>query len=235
MRIVLCTCGGAPGNAVLERLRASPRVTLAGVLLSTRILSPRYGLVRGAWKIYRRTGLRYALYLGMAVAPRLPPLAVPVLRSARVNDEPDAIQRLSPDLIVSAYFNQLFSEPLAALARHGMVNIHPSLLPEYRGVDPVFYARLRDAPSLGASIHRVSPEIDRGNILAQRRLPMLPRESVLAATTRMYGEGAGLLLETLDAIAAGEQGTPQAPGGEYFSWPGRAEVAALRRKGVRLV
>jgi methionyl-tRNA formyltransferase len=235
VRIVLCTSGGRPAAAVLERLLGSPQVELAGILHSTRILHPGYGPLRGAWEQYRLSGLAYTLYLGAAVAP--PPRArgVPVLRSRDVNRERAWLERLAPDLVVSAFFNQRIGEPVAAIARHGAVNIHPSLLPALKGVDPVFYARLRDSPQLGVSVHRVTAALDGGNLLAQKELPVLAGESVLAATARLYGEGAGLLLDALEAIAAGASGAPQTGAGSYFSWPGRAQVAELRRKGVRLI
>jgi methionyl-tRNA formyltransferase len=220
---------------VLERLFDSHRVELAAVLLSTRVFHPGYGVLRGAWEHYRRSGLAYAIYLARAVAPRLRARGVPVLRSRNINRDRALIERLSPDLLLSAFFNHVIGEPVAAAARYGAVNIHPSMLPSLKGVDPVFYARLRGCPSLGASVHRVTRVLDSGNVLAQKEFPVLPRESVLGATVRLYGEGAGLLLESLDAIAAGAPGAPQLGDGSYFSWPSRAEVADLRRKGVRLV
>lgn len=235
MRIVLCTSGGAPAAAVLERLLASPRVEFAAILLSTRVFHPGYGLLRGAWEHYRRSGLAYALYLARAVAPRLRAHGVPVLRSRNINRDRALIERLSPDLLLSAFFNHIIGEPVAAAARYGAVNIHPSMLPSLKGVDPVFHARLRGSSSLGVSLHRVTPALDGGNVFAQKELPLLPRESILDATVRLYGEGAGLLLGSLDAIGAGAPGTPQAGDGSYFSWPSRGEVAELRRKGVRLV
>ncbi len=207
---------------------------LAGILLSTRVLHPRYSFLRGAWEHYRKSGLAYTLYLGMAVAPRLRARGVPVLRSESINRDCAAIERLAPDLLVSAFFNHIIGEPAVAAARYGAVNIHPALLPVFKGVDPVFYARLMDSPVLGVSVHRVTPELDGGNVLAQKKFDVLPRESVLAGTTRLFDAGAGLLLESLDAIAAGASGAPQTGEGSYFSWPSRAQVSALRRKGVRL-
>lgn len=235
VRIALCTSGGYPAAAVLERLLASSRLQLAGIVHSTRILSPRYGFLRGVWELYRRSGARYTLYLGLASAPRLRAGGVPVLRTRNINENKELIERLAPDLLVSAFFNQRIGQQLAAIPRWGAVNIHPSLLPAFRGVDPVFFAKLRGSPALGVSVHRISPELDRGNILSQKEFPSVPRESVLAGTTRLYRAGAELLIDSLDAIVAGASGTPQADGGNYDSWPSRAQVAELRRKGVRLV
>lgn len=235
VRIVLCTSGGFPAAAVLERLLASPRARLAGIVHSTRVLSPRYGFLRGAWEQYRRSGARYTLYLGLASAARLRAGGVPVLRTRNINENMEFIERLAPDLLVSAFFNQRIGEQLAAIPRCGAVNIHPSLLPAFRGVDPVFYAKLRGSPALGVSVHRISPALDRGNILSQKEFPAVPRESVLAATTRLYERGAALLVESLDRIAAGDPGIAQTEAGDCDSWPTRRQVAALGQKGVPLV
>jgi methionyl-tRNA formyltransferase len=218
VRAVLCTSGGRPGAAVLQTLRANG-VDVAGVVLSTRVLSPRYGFVRGAWEQYRRSGLRYTIYLGMATLGRIDGFP-----TRDINQNVDQIAAHRPNLIVSAFFNQRIGDAITALAP--TLNIHPSLLPAFKGVDPVFYARLRGAP-LGVTVHRVAPELDAGDIVAQEAHD--PGGSVLASTVALYARGAQLLLDTL-----GAPGRSQGSAGNYDSWPTRADVAALRRKGVRL-
>lgn len=232
MRAVLCTNGGLPGAAALRSLRSSGRIEIAGIVNSTRILSPRYGFLRGAWEQYRLSGLRYTVYLGCTVHAPVPRHGLPAFSTRDINGAPARafIERLAPELIVSAFFNQRMGEAVRAIAP--AVNLHPALLPAFKGVDPVFYSRLRGAP-LGVTLHRVSPELDAGDILAQRAAAELPGESVLGATVRLFALGAQLLADSLEAIRAG--GTPQAGAGSYDSWPARAEVAALRRKGVSLV
>lgn len=236
MRAVLCTSGGAPGRRVLEKLAASGAVEVVGVMRSTRVLSARYGYVRGAWEQIRRSGLRYACYLGCAMLRGASARGVPVIATRDVN-RPEGLgflERLAPDLLVSAFFNQRIGEALVAIPRFGALNIHPSLLPALKGADPVFYARLRGA-ALGVTLHRIAPELDCGAIIAQAALSVPGRESVLATTARLYARGAELLLESLEAVRAGEPGAPQRGAGEYDSWPRRDEVSALRQKGVSLV
>ena len=218
MRVVLCTSGGRPGAAVLRTLRNNG-VEITGIVVSTRILSPRYGFLRGAWEQCRRSGLRYTTYLGLLSLGRMDGF-----RTTDINQHADQIAAHRPDLVVSAFFNQRIGGTITALAP--TLNIHPSLLPQFKGVDPVFYARLRGAP-LGVTVHRVSPELDSGDILAQQAYD--PGGSVLASTVALYARGAQLLLDTL-----GQPARPQSGSGNYDSWPTRADVAALRRKGVRL-
>ena len=218
MRIVLCTMGGLPGAAVLRILRGSPAIEVAGVVRSTRLDSLRH---------LRRSGLRYSAYLG---ALMLRPLraGVPVHATRDANDAATTafIERLAPELVVTAFFNQRLERP--------GVNLHPALLPALRGVDPVFYARLLGGAPLGVTLHRLVREFDAGPIVAQREVEILAGESVLAATVRLYEEGARLLVERLADIRAGVA-RPQAGAPSYYSWPTRAQVAELRGKGVSLV
>jgi methionyl-tRNA formyltransferase len=203
---------------VLAALRASPAVEIVGVLRSSRI---------EAWRRYRASGLAYAFYLGCLMARRLHTEGIPILSTADVNGAHARafVDRLAPDLLVSAFFNQKIDTALPA------VNIHPSLLPAFKGVDPVFHARLAAAP-LGVTVHRISPQLDAGDVVAQREILFGEEKSVLHMTERLYAEGARLLIESLPAI---ERATPQSGPGSYDSWPSRAQVAALRAKGVRLV
>jgi methionyl-tRNA formyltransferase len=229
IRAVLCTSGGRPGAAVLKTLRASGRIQVVGLVISTRILSPRYGPLRGAWEQYRRSGWRYTAYLAAASFAPMPVANLPRMYTREINSDATCtfIAQLKPDVIVSAFFNQRIHEVITALAPSAL-NIHPSLLPAFKGVDPVFYALLRDAP-LGVTVHRIAPDLDSGDIIAQRRLEHIPGASVLSETVVLYTEGASLLVESLGMPAGLQVGS-----GNYDSWPTRAEVAALRRKGIRL-
>jgi methionyl-tRNA formyltransferase len=227
MKLVLCTSGGASGAAVLRQLLQSKEIQVAGVVRSTRVLRTRYGFLRGALEQWRRSGLAYTAYLGCALLPRLPLAGLPVHATRDVNDAASRafIERLAPDLVVTAFFNQRVG------AWTQGVNLHPSLLPALRGTDPVFRALLRGERRLGVTLHRLAPELDAGDIVAQREAPLVEGESVLGATVRLYALGARLLVESLPKI---NSGSPQPPSSDYASWPTREEVARLRSKGVRL-
>ena len=239
VRVLLCTSGGLHGASVLRRLAASPRVRLAGIVRSTRVLRVRYGLAQGAWTQCRLSGVRYAAYLGLAVGARFAPCTddVPRLATRDLNarDGERFVERVGPDLLVSAFFNQRIGKAIAELPRLGAVNIHPSLLPAFRGADPVFHAMLRGVSRSGVTIHRLAPEFDAGTVIAQRAMAFTPGDSVLRATARLFAGGTELLLESLDGIAAGAAGAAQRGHANYDSWPNPAQVNALRRKGVPLV
>jgi methionyl-tRNA formyltransferase len=252
LRIVLCTSGGLPGALVLDRLLASPRIEIAGLVLSSRVRRADDGFLGGALAYVRRSGIAYAAYLWSStsladlllrfsppgpVSRRAAQRAIPVWATRRVNDAAshDFIRARSPDLLVAAFFNQRIAEDIARIPRLGAVNIHPSALPDFKGVDPVFFAMLRGAPALGVTVHRISPEWDAGEILRREIVPGEAGESVLHATARLYARGAALVTQALGDLEAGTPGTTQSGEGCYDSWPSRSDVAALARKGVALV
>ncbi|HWS12886.1 MAG TPA: formyltransferase family protein [Rhodocyclaceae bacterium] len=251
-RAVLCTSGGLPGALVLGRLLRCPSLQVAGIVHSTRILRAEHGFLRGAWAQYRLSGAAYTLYLWCAtsladwlsnrgpqksVAALASKRGIPVLKTRDVNAAAgrDFVAATKPDLLVSAFFNQRLSPALLGIPRVAALNIHPSLLPDYRGVDPVFYSMLRRAPGFGVTLHHLTPELDAGNILVQAEVPVEPASSVLRTTAVLYARGAGLLAGRLPKIATGDPGTPQAAGGCYDSWPTRDQVRRLRAGGTALV
>jgi methionyl-tRNA formyltransferase len=139
----------------------------------------------------------------------------------------------APDLLVSAFFNQRLRPPALSLAKLACVNIHPSLLPEAKGVDPVFQTLLQGAP-LGVTVHFMTAELDAGRILVQRPVSAPAGASVFEATAACFRDGADLLVAAIERIALGARGQPQNGAGSYQSWPTPAEVAALRARGGAL-
>ncbi|APV50840.1 hypothetical protein BWI17_14780 [Betaproteobacteria bacterium GR16-43] len=249
LRVVLCTSGGLAGSLVLDRLLRAERFTVAAIVLSSRILRPGQGLVSGAREYVRRCGLAYAAYVACSsmlsdralaqasVAGRARREAIALLETDRIN-APESLAFLAkakPDLLVSAFFNQRIGPGALAAAPLGGLNIHPGALPRFRGVDPVFRAWLEEAPTLEASVHRVSAEFDAGALLGNVEVAAVAGESLLRATARTYAAGAARLVGLADAIAERVPGRAQDEGAaRYDSWPTREEVARLRGRGVAL-
>jgi hypothetical protein len=250
LRTVLCTCGGLYGALVLRRLRACDRLEICAVVRSTRVLDPRFGFLRGAAAQVRRSGIAYSLYLWCATtladwlcalggagavphhssAPR-----VSVLTTRNLNDAEGQrfLAKCAPDLLVSAFFNQRLDAATLAVPTRGCLNIHPSLLPDDKGVDPVFQAILRGAPELGVTVHFMSPELDAGRIVAQRSIERRAAWSVFEATAVLFREGAELLAAAIGPVECGATGSPQSGAGSYQSWPTSQELRNFRaRRGV---
>jgi methionyl-tRNA formyltransferase len=251
LRVVLCTRGGLYGALVLRRLRACDRLEVCGIVRSSRMFDPSFGFLRGSLAYLRRSGIAYSLYLWCAttladvlcgVAPigqvpmRTRAGGVRVHTTRNVND-PEALRFLTdcaPDLLVSAFFDQRLQEGALAVASYGCVNIHPSLLPLFRGVDPVLQARLATART-GVSVHYMTPTLDAGALLAQQSLVNSESASIFSATARSFGAGAALLAGVIEQVARKEAGIPQEAPGTYQSWPSRADIRALRRHKAALI
>ncbi len=139
-----------------------------------------------------------------------------------------------PDLLVSAFFDQRLQEAALAIPSHGCVNIHPSMLPSFKGVDPVLQARLQQA-GLGVTVHHMTPRLDAGEILAQRSTAVREGASLFETTAVLFREGAELLETQIGRLDRRECGTPQDTPGSYQSWPSRAEVRALHALGGALI
>ena len=248
LRTVFCTRGGLYAARVLERLTRCEAIELCGIVRSERILEARFGFRRGALALIRRCGLAYALYLwcvttladsfgASRAAAWAPGRSVPVLVTRDINTPAGLgfLARRSPDLLVSAFFDQRLGAAALEVPTLGGVNIHPSLLPEFRGVDPVLQARLARVDSLGVTLHWMTSGLDEGPILAQQALALPPRASVLEATAALFAAGAELLAASVGRIAQRDPGTPQRAAGSYQSWPTPAEVHALRERGIPLL
>jgi methionyl-tRNA formyltransferase len=251
LRTVFCTCGGLYGALVLNRLRASPHLEICGIVRSSRVLDPRFGFLRGAIEQIRRSGLAYALYLwctttladglcalsGLGKPPRPGDAAPRRLTTRDLNDREGRafLAACAPDLLVSSFFNQRFRSETLAVPTLACLNIHPSLLPDAKGVDPVFQSLLHGGPPLGVTVHFMNPQFDAGRILVQQPVEARPGASVFELTALLYRTGAELLASAVLRVAAGERGTAQSGPGTYQSWPTAAETAALRRRGGALL
>src|SRR5262249_21681964 len=107
---------------------------------------------------------------------------VEVYRSANINDAEGLAQlaRWTPDLIISTNFSHYIGEKVRGSSRVGTWNLHKSLLPNYRGMAPSFYALLNQETKVGATLHRVAKGFDTGDILCQVEVPIAEGDSVEA-------------------------------------------------------
>jgi methionyl-tRNA formyltransferase len=252
LRTVFCTRGGLFGALVLHRLRSCERIEICGIVRSTRQFHPSYGFLRGALEYIRRSGLLYSLYLFCAttfadLVCALSPIGcvplgrrsrrIPLFATSNIND-PAGLQFLrecQPDLLISAFFDQRFQEPALGIPALACLNVHPSLLPSFKGVDPVLQANVQRARPLGVTVHYMTPALDAGNILVQQAVRTPDQASVFEGTALLYREGAELLASSFDRVQRGDTGCPQGAEGSYQSWPTRAELRELRKVGGALI
>ena len=142
-------------------------------------------------------GLRTAHSPLKAAALRL---RVPVVQPERLAG--DLFNDVQADAGVVAAYGQLIPRGLLGRLPHGMLGVHPSLLPKYRGAAPIAWALLNGDPRTGVTIFRLNERMDAGDILSQRVVAIEPEEHAEAHTQRLAMLGAQGLVEALDAIAA---------------------------------
>lgn len=104
---------------------------------------------------------------------------------------------LKPDLIVVAAFSQILSKKILDIPKYGCINVHPSLLPKYRGPSPIQYAILNGDKETGTTIILMDEKMDSGPILTQRKTEIKIKETALEFHGRLAHLGSELLIETL--------------------------------------
>ncbi len=124
-----------------------------------------------------------------------------------------SLRALRPDLVVLAAYGKILPGEFLRVAPLGALNVHPSLLPRFRGAVPVQAAILAGEAETGATLFVMDEGIDTGPIVARRAIPLRGDERAPALTARLFELSAELALETLPAYARGEIAPqPQPPG-----------------------
>ena len=170
-------------------------------LLTLRNTDERYGPVAQTSELLR------------AAAPELD-----VLVPARRSSIAPLLSSVEPDLVVCMGFPWKIPPDALAVPPLGWLNGHPSLLPQHRGPTPVAWAIREGDEEIGFTVHRMAAELDTGPILAQRQIPLGEFEAPDDFYARLGPVGLEALGEALERLAAGDEGTPQAEGGDYESF-----------------
>jgi methionyl-tRNA formyltransferase len=153
----------------------------------------------------------------------------PILTPARLRDPAslDEITRLGPDLVVLADYGQIVPSPLLDV-RHGALNLHPSLLPRYRGATPIPAAILAGDAETGVTLMRMDSGLDTGPIVAQSRVRLEGDETTPLLEETLEVEAAGLLTRALGPWLRGKlAATPQPDEGATLTRPLRREDGRL--------
>ena len=162
-------------------------------------------------------------------------------------------ESLAPDLILSVFYRDLLSDRLLKAARRAALNLHPSLLPAYRGRAPINWVLVNGETETGVTLHHMVGRADAGDIVAQRAIPIEPRETALSLYLKVEQAGIEILAEALPLVEAGRTcrspttsaaaapktvgSTGRGPPGASTAWcarwrpPGRARSAKSKAGG----
>lgn len=255
-KLVFCTYPSVYSDIVLDELLRSDVIDVVGVVVSTRVLRKNYNYLLASIRQIQQSGLRYATYLfiitsvyvGLQRILRKPTLhqhlrhmGIPLLETQDINDLAgvDFVLSLQTDVLLSAHFNQLVKAPLLESDSMRCLNIHPSLLPAYQGVDPAFYAMLRREQVTGVTVHVQDQEFDSGEILQQQPLKVRWHDSLLSLNMKLFKLGAISAVQQITGSGFEDEAEPEVAGlaagdevgaGNYDSWPNPYEAKQFRQQ-----
>ncbi len=128
-----------------------------------------------------------------------------VLEPERVRDEEFLREflRIEADMAVLVAFGQILPRAMLEAFRYGIVNVHPSLLPKYRGAAPINWALIRGEAETAVTTMRIGEGVDTGDILLQEKVTIGPDEDYGSLEARLARTGARLLLETIEGLVTG--------------------------------
>jgi methionyl-tRNA formyltransferase len=114
------------------------------------------------------------------------------------------MRRLKPDLVVLVAFGQLLGPNFLSIPRLLTINLHPSLLPRYRGPSPIPWAIINGERETGVTVQKVEKELDKGGIILQKKVPIDPLETAADLERELSFLGAELLGEAIEIIKRGQ-------------------------------
>jgi methionyl-tRNA formyltransferase len=133
---------------------------------------------------------------------------IQVLQPTKLREQAflDDLSGLRPDLGVVAAYGRILPESLLQIPRLGMINVHASLLPKYRGAAPIHRAVINGDTETGVTIMRLVQELDAGPMLASVTRPIAPESTSVDVERDLAEAGARLLVEVVDRLASGPVG-----------------------------
>jgi len=139
-------------------------------------------------------------------------LGIPVYQPDRVRDEDflDTFRKISPDMVALVAFGQILPKELINFPKFGCLNVHPSLLPKYRGAAPINWPIINGDRKTGVTIMLMDEGVDSGDILLQEETDIDIDDTFDDLHERLSKMGAELLIRTVRGVMDGTlDGTPQ--------------------------
>lgn len=125
---------------------------------------------------------------------------IPVFQFAKIRLEGNVLKQLNADIMVTAAFGQILSQENIDITPNGILNVHASLLPKYRGSSPIQWSIIKGETITGITIMRTDVGIDTGDILLQESINIKPDETAGELFIRLADLGGKLIVKALDMI-----------------------------------
>ncbi|MDE0732726.1 MAG: formyl transferase [Gammaproteobacteria bacterium] len=164
----------------------------------------------------------------------------PIIELNKINDpvELKILASAEPDIILSIRYGVILQDEVLKIPKHGVLNLHSGLLPDYRGVMATFRAMLNGEKNIFMTLHNIDDStIDTGNIFATSSLVVDYNRSYLWNVLGLYEEGCQMLAEAVSVINNKQslKSYVQSDGGNYYSFPSIEEIASFLEQGYTLV
>lgn len=163
--------------------------------------------------------------------------ALPELPRPNSKQGLEKLKALRPDLVVSIRYRRILQPEFIRVAKHGVINLHSGILPDYRGVMATFWAMLAGEPQIGTTLHRiVDAGIDTGPVIEINRRPTRPKSSYLANVIGLYADGCDAIIRATRTFSTSGAvpGQPQIAGGYYFGAPDSDALTRYESGGLTL-
>jgi len=138
---------------------------------------------------------------------------IPVIQPEKVKNNQEllnTLKKLNPDIFVVVAYGKILPEEIINLPKHKTINVHASLLPEYRGAAPIHRAIMEGKEKTGVCIMEITPQLDAGDIYACKEIEIKDSDDIVSLHDKLAKEGAKLLIDVLDKIEKGQiHKTPQ--------------------------
>jgi hypothetical protein len=256
MRIALLTLEALASAAPVRRLVAQHPDRIAFVGLSDPYRPAQGGMTGQARRLLARSGPRFLPYMianfslpriagllplpgkgaeGRPMGALCASLGIPVESVPNMNAPGfhDRLRKTGADLVLTFHCDQILTQATIDCLPHGAFNVHAGLLPDHRGPVPTIHALLYDPPNFGVTLHRLVPRIDAGPICLQRGIDLPAGTSALAAAIQLHEAAVPMVIDLLDAIAAGTASERAEAPLPYCPFPTPAQLRSLARAGKR--
>lgn len=114
------------------------------------------------------------------------------------------IRAIDPDIMITCAFGQIINQEILDIPKYGVINIHASLLPKYRGSSPIQWCLIKGEKKTGVTIMRTALAVDSGDILLQKETDILPEENAGELFDRLAELGGEAIVEALEIIDSGK-------------------------------
>lgn len=154
--------------------------------------------------------------VGLISAANLRGVAVSQV-AAKSDEAYQFASKFCPDLIVSMHYRELIPARILRLAKIGSFNLHPSLLPDYRGANSIPWSLINGEKEIGFTYHYMNDRFDEGNIIYQDKFPVLRCDTAFSLFHKSMLLSLKKFSDVIDLVLSGYRGIKQPSGGSYYS------------------